>query len=136
MVDTQHFGFALRHQARQNQTGGGAQVGGHYRRTVEFFHTAHNCGIAFHFNIRPHALQFLHMHKAIFKYGFNNGAGALGDCIQGHKLRLHVGGKRRVRRGTHAYCFWTPTFHVQLNPVVTTGDFRAGLAQFIQHSIQ
>ena len=53
--------------------------------------------MAVHRDVSAHALQFRHVHEAVFKNCFHNAARTVSDRIKRHKLRLHVGGKSRMR---------------------------------------
>ena len=136
MIDAVHGGFPVGGQRRNHQGRGGTQVGGHHRRTGELLHPAANGGVALHFDVGAHAIHFLHVHEAVFKYRLDNGTGALGNDIEGHELGLHVGGHGRVRRGTQGHRFRAPAFHVQFDPVVTHLNAGAGFLKLLQHGVE
>jgi len=50
------------------------------------------------FDISSHALQFGHMHKALWKDGLGHHARSLHRGEHGAELRLHVGGKAGIRK--------------------------------------
>jgi len=71
--------------------------------------------------------------KRFSEDGFAEWCRRLGDAIQGHELRLHVGGEARMRRSV-----WMSTAlvaaaeHVQLDASPPAVILAAGLAQLVQ----
>ena len=47
----------------------------------------------------PRRSSSLHVHEAVLEDRLVDHADAVGDAVQRHELRLHVGRERRVRRG-------------------------------------
>ena len=56
--------------------------------------------------------------------------------VQRGELRLHVRGKRRIRRGAHVDRARPAAAHVQLDPVRPAPDGRAGLLELEQHRVE
>ena len=75
------------------------------------------------------------MHEAVFKDGFDDGRGALGDGIQRHELRLHVGGESGERRGADADSAWAPALY-KPDMVVAARDFRACRFEFFEDGFE
>ena len=99
MVDAVDEGFALRHQAGDDEAGGGAQVGGHHRGAVELGHALDHGGVAVDPDVGAEADQFDGMHETVLEDGLADHGGAFGDGVDGHELRLHVGREGRIGRG-------------------------------------
>lgn len=97
MVDTLYMGFALRGQPRQNQRSRSPQVGGHDRRPPQLTAAAHAGCPPHKTHIGSHAYQLEHMHEPVFKNGFLHHAEPVCHAHERHELRLHVGGKSRIR---------------------------------------
>ena len=93
------MGFALGHQSCDHQAHRRAQVRRHHRRAGQAFDAVHNRGAALGFDMRAHAVEFGHMHIAVFEDGFGQHAGAIGHAQHRHKLRLHIGGKAGIGCG-------------------------------------
>src|SRR5690606_34499362 len=62
-----------------------------------------------------------------------DGANALGDAVHGHELRLHVGGKARVRLGHDVDRLRAAAAHVDSDAVALDGGLGAGFGQLLQH---
>ena len=136
MVDAVDQGFALGHQRGDHQAGGGTQVGGHHRSALERRHAGDDGGVAFDQDLRAHAVHLVDVHEAVLEHRLDDGAGALGDGVEGNELGLHVGREGRVRRGAHVDGLGTLALHVQLDPVRTGGDLGAGFLQLGQHGLE
>ena len=132
MVNPVNDGFAIRHQAGNHQAGRGAQVGGHHRGARQARHAGDDGGVALGGDVGAHAVQLGHVHEAVFKNGFGDAAGPFGQGVQGHELRLHIGGEGRVGQGAHIHRF-RAALHVQRNPVVAGFHHAAGFHQLVQH---
>ncbi len=57
-------------------------------------------------------------------------------AVQRRELRLHVGGKSRIRRGADIHRLRPLAMHVEFDPVIAGFDFRTGLLQLQQHGFQ
>ena len=136
MVNAIHGGLPLRDQAGQHQAGGGAQVGRHDRCTGQPGHAIAYGDIAFQLNLRPHALQFLHMHEPVLENILRNRTVTFGDAVKGGKLRLHVRRKAREGRGMYVHRPGPAVFHGQPDGIGVSFDFRADLLEFGYHSVQ
>ena len=132
MVDALDDGFAAGNQACNHEAGGGAQVGGHHGGAGEFFHAVDKGGVAFGGDVRAHAVEFGHVHEAVFKNGFHHFARTFGHGVHCHKLRLHVGGKTGVHDGADVHGFGA-LLHIDGNPVVARFDNRACFNQLVEY---
>ena len=132
VVDALHNGIAVGYQAGNHQAGRSAQVSGHHGGAGKLLHTFYQRGIALGADMRAHTVELGHMHEAVFKNGFHHPAAALGHRVHRHKLRLHIGGKTRMRHGAHVYSFRTLR-HFNVDPIFAGLDFRAGFHQLVQH---
>ena len=75
------------------------------------------------------------MHETIFKNGFSDFAGALGNAVQCHELGLHVGRKARVLCGAKTLCLQAALrFHA--NKVRAHFNLRAGISEFFNDRIE
>ena len=99
MIDTIDFCFSVGYQTREDKGCAGPQIGRHYLGSGQVGHSFDNGDITGHLNVRPHASQFADMDKTVFKDGFGNGAGAVRDAHQHHKLGLHIRRKSRIGLG-------------------------------------
>eukprot|EP01022_Parablepharisma_sp_SALTPOND_P017907 TRINITY_DN290_c1_g1_i2.p1 TRINITY_DN290_c1_g1~~TRINITY_DN290_c1_g1_i2.p1 ORF type:complete len:1623 (-),score=570.02 TRINITY_DN290_c1_g1_i2:20056-24924(-) len=135
VVDALHHRLALGSQAGDHQRGRRAQVGGHHRRADELVHAGDDGGIAFHVDGRAQAIQFLYMHVAVLEDGLGDMAGAFGDAVHRHELRLHVGREARVFGGTEADRLGT-TRHLDADPVLARGEDGTGVAQLVQRRVE
>ena len=135
VVDALDGGLPRRNQTGQHQTGRGTQVGGHDDGAVKPRHPAHQGGVARDLYVGAQAAQFLHVHEAVFENGFGDAGRALGNTVHRHELRLHVGGKRRVRGGAHVHRFQLAV-GFDFDPVVAGADLGPGFAQLAHHRIQ
>ena len=100
-------------QASQHQTGRCPQVRGHYLRTPQLTHTVHYRSVATQFDVRTHALQFLHVHKTVLENTLGDGSRPFGDAIQKDELGLHIGRKTRVWGSLQRHCPGSATRHIQ-----------------------
>ena len=75
------------------------------------------------------------MHEAILEDGLGDHSCAFGHGIQRHELRLHVGGKARIRRGAQTDAAWSPR-HVKTDAAGIGFDVGASLTQLVQHCLQ
>ena len=57
--------------------------------------------------------------------GLGDHARTVGDRHERHELRLRVGGKGRVRRGTDVHCAAATAAAVQLDPICAVADLAA-----------
>ena len=80
-------------------------------------------------------VHFLHMHEAVFKDRFRHAAAAFGDTVDGHELRLHIGGKARVFRGAKTHCF-RPRCHLRADPVRARRQDHANFTQLVERDIK
>lgn len=76
------------------------------------------------------------MHEAVLEDRLDDRAGAFGNRVHGDELGLHVGGERRVRRGTHVDRLRPVALHVQLDPVAAGADVGTGLFQLLQDRLE
>ncbi|MCY1293436.1 hypothetical protein D9M70_426950 [compost metagenome] len=76
------------------------------------------------------------MHEAVLEHRLDHRAGTFGHRVEGDELRLHVGGERRVRRGTQVDRLRPLAVHVQFDPVLAAGDLGAGFLQLGQHGLE
>ena len=102
MVDAVHHRFAVGHQARNDQAGRGAQVGGHHRGARQAWHALDHGHLAIDLNLGAQAHQFVDVHEAVFKNRFGHRGRALRNAVERHELRLHVGGETGVFGGAKA----------------------------------
>ncbi|MNF44971.1 hypothetical protein D3C84_260930 [compost metagenome] len=136
MVDAVDQGVALGHQAGDHQAGGGPQVGRHDWRALELRYAGDDGGVAFDQDLRAHAVHFIDVHEAVLEHGLDHRTGAFGHGVHGDELGLHVGGERRIGRGTKVDRLRPVTLHVQLDPVVAGVDVGTGLFQLLQHGFE
>src|SRR5690606_13302889 len=129
-------GVAVCHQAGDHKASRGPQVGRHDRSPGQMFDTLDDGSVTLKGNVCSHPDQFLQVHEAVFKYGFDDGSGPLGHRIHGGKLSLHIRGERRIRRGPQADCLGPLAFHIHLNPVRAGRAVRARLFQLEQHGFK
>ncbi|MNY40234.1 hypothetical protein D3C86_1749610 [compost metagenome] len=102
MVDAVDHGLARRHQAGNDQTRRGTQVGGHDGRTRQALHALDQRHLAVDLDLRAQAHQLVDMHEAVLEDGFGDLHRAIGNDIQRHELGLHVGRETRVFGGAEA----------------------------------
>ena len=134
VVDALHDGVAVGHQAGNHQAGRSTQVSGHHGGAGKPLHAFYQCSVALCADLRAHAVELGHVHEAVFKNGFHHPAAALGHRVHRHKLRLHIGGKARMRHGAHVHCP-RALHHFDFNPVFAGLDFRPGFHQLVQHRL-
>ena len=65
----------------------------------DIWSTPDHGGVAFQMDVGAESLEFVHMHEAVLEHVLGDRAGAFGHRVQRRELGLHVGRKRRVRRG-------------------------------------
>lgn len=99
------------------------------------FNTAHHGGGTGQADIRAHAHQFLNMHEAVFKNGFVDHAGTVGQTEQSHELSLHVGGKTGVGTGTDIHAAQSAASRPGKHAVRPLDDIHARFAQLDQHGV-
>ena len=134
MVNPVHNRFAVRHQTGDDQAGRSAQIGGHHSGARQFFHAAHHGGIAFHRNVRAHAVQLGNVHEAVFKNGFHHFAAAFSHGVHRHKLRLHIGGEGGMFGCADIHGFGA-LLHINADPVAARFDDGTGFHQLVQHHL-
>ncbi len=76
------------------------------------------------------------MHEAILEDRLDDRTDPCRDGIQRSELRLHVGGKRRVRCGPHVDRLGSLAPHVDFDPVVADTDLGAGLTQLGHNRVE
>ena len=136
MIDAVHDGFALGHQASQHQTGRGPEIGRHNRRRGQPLHPPGDGGIALQLEIGAHALQFMHVHKAILEHRLGDRPGAFRDTVHGRKLGLHIGREARKGRGVDVDRLGFLAVHIERYGVGLGSNAGAGLAELGQHRFQ
>jgi hypothetical protein len=92
-----------RHQAGDDQARRGAQVGRHHGRALQPVHALHHRGVAVDADVGAEALQLDRVHEAVLEDGLADHRHALGDRVERHELRLHVGREGRIGRGAQAH---------------------------------
>ena len=135
VVDALHVGRAIGDQAGQDEARGSAQVRRHHGRAGEPRHAVNHGGVPLDADVGAEAAQLQHVHEAVLEDRLDDRADAVGDRVERGELRLHVGGKSRMRRGAQVDGA-RPAFHVDLDPVRADGDPGAGLAQLRDHGIE
>src|SRR5690606_37132165 len=81
VVDAIDQGVAFGDQRRDHQAGRSPQVGRHDWRALEFLGAGNDGGVAFNLDLRAHAVQFVHVHEAVFEDGLDHGTGAFGNRV-------------------------------------------------------
>jgi hypothetical protein len=127
VIDALDLGAPSGHQAGQHQARRGAQVRRHHRRGGQLVHALDDRGVALEPDLGAHAAHFQHVHEAVFENRLDDGADAVRHRVERGELRLHVGRKRRIRRGAHVDRARPAAAHVDFDPVVADVDFGAGL---------
>ena len=103
MIDAVDDGFTFSHQGGDDQRGRCTQVGRHHGSTFQAVDAADDGVVAFDLDVGPETHQLVDVHEAVFEDGFANGRDAIGDTVDGHELRLHVGRKGRIGCSTQTH---------------------------------
>ena len=135
MIDTVNQRLALRHQSGNDQTGRCAQIRRHHIGAIQTRNARNRGGIPIDFDVCAQPDQFSGVHKAVFKDRFADEGGALGNAVERHELRLHVGRESRVRVGTHINRL-AARRRLECNLMRPTADLTTGFAQFIENSLE
>ena len=88
-----------------------------------------NDRITFNFGMRTHTDQFRDMHETVFKNRFSDHASPFCHQIQQTELRLHIGRKARVWRGTEIHRFRATPVHVETDPIFTDFNISTGFSE-------
>ncbi len=112
-----------------------AQVGGHHVGAGELRHAPDHGGVALDIDVGAEPLEFLHVHHPVLEDRLGDDGGAVRPCGERHELRLHVGGKARMRRCAHVDC-GQPAVTLDADDVAIDGDIGARLAQLFQHGFE
>ena len=113
----------------------GAQVRRHHRRALQPLRALHQRDVAVEPDVRSQPRQFLHMHEAVLEDGLADPGAALGDAVDGHELRLHVGREGGVLAGAEAHGA-RAALGLHADPVVAAAQRGAGLAQLVEHRVE
>ncbi len=89
------------HERRDHEPRGRAQVGRHHGRARQPRHALDDRRVAFDLDRRAEAAQFLHVHEAVLEDRLGDAVRAVGDAVERHELRLHVGRERRIFGRAH-----------------------------------
>ena len=94
--------LALGDQAGDHQARRRAQVGRHHGRARELVDALHDRDVAVDLDLRAQAHQLVDVHEAVLEDRLGDRRRAVGDAVEHHELRLHVGRERRVLAGANA----------------------------------
>ena len=112
-----------------------AQVGRHHGRARELVDALHDRDAAVDVDLRAQAQQLVDVHEAVLEDRLGDRRRAVGDAVERHQLRLHVGRERRVLAGANADRA-RPRVGADAQPAVAGLDRRAGLAQLVDHRLE
>ena len=88
--------------AGDDQARRGAQVGRHHGRARQLRDALDDRDAAVDLDLRAQAQQLVDVHEAVLEDRLGDRRRAVGDAVERHELRLHVGRKRRVFAGAQA----------------------------------
>src|SRR5574343_58493 len=127
--------FALGDQGGDDQRSRGAQVGGHHRRAFQAIDAADDGVVALDLDVGPEAHQFVDVHEAVFENRFADGRHAIGNAVDGHELRLHVGRESRIGRRAQADRLQALGSD-EADRIALDGNLAAGVHQLVDDGIE
>src|SRR5574343_1401483 len=127
--------FALGDQGGDDQRSRGAQVGGHHGGAFQAIDAADDDVVALDLDVGPEAHQFVDVHEAVFENRLADGRHAIGNAVEGHELRLHVGREGRVRRRAQADRLQALGSD-EADRIALDGDLAAGVHQLVDDGVE
>ena len=134
MVDPVHCTRALSRERRNDERGGGAQIGRHDRRARELRNALNDGRMAFDRDVGAHAAELRHVHEAVLEDSLSDVGGPFGKAVERHELRLHVGGKAGMRHRADGNGLRTAR-HAHAHPVGADVEHGARGAELVEHHL-
>ena len=135
MIDALDIGAAVGHQRGKHQARRSAQIRRHHGRRGQAFDALDDGGVALQADFRAHAPHFQHVHEAVLKNRFDDGADAVRHGVERRELRLHVGGESRIRCRANIDGRRPFPSHVDFDPRVAHLNTGAGLLELVDDGI-
>src|SRR5438093_5230584 len=98
VVDAGNARLPARHEAAEDERGGGAEIGGHDGSAAQRRHSLDDGAIPVDAYVRAEPLQLGDVGEAVLVDRVEDGAGAVCDGEERHELGLHVGRESRIGR--------------------------------------
>ena len=98
------------------------------------FDAAHDCGISRGLDVRPETHELERVHETILEDRLGDYRRAIGNGVERHELRLHVGREARVRGRAHIDALWRAA-HFDSDRAFVRGNARSRLAQLFDYGV-